>query len=51
MSCKTYVFRARIVRASGRKLGIYIPKEVEKALERYHGREVTVVLYVPEEGV
>jgi len=50
MSCKVFVFRATIARATGRKLGIFIPKDLEKHLEKYHGKEITVVLYVPEEG-
>ncbi len=49
MSHKVYVFEATIARVTGRKLGIFIPKELEKRLEKYHGKKVYVHIYVPEE--
>ena len=43
-----YVFHAKISKGSGRKLCIYIPKEVEDKIRHLHGREVIIVVIKPD---
>jgi len=43
-----YVFHAKISRCSGRKLCIYIPKDVEDRVAHLHGEEVIVIVIKPD---
>ena len=39
-----YVFHAKISKGSGKKLCIYIPREVEDKMRHLHGHEVIVIV-------
>jgi hypothetical protein len=43
-----YVFHAKISKGSGKKLCIYIPKDIEKKIKHLHGEEVIVVVIRPD---
>ena len=43
-----YVFHAKISKGSGKKLCIYIAKEVEDKIRHLHGQEVIVVVIKPD---
>ncbi len=39
-----YVFHAKISKGSGKKLCIYIPKEIEDKMRHLHGQKVIVIV-------
>jgi len=41
-----FVFDAKLTHVTGKKIGVYAPREIELELEKYLGRRVKVVLYV-----
>ncbi len=43
-----YVFHAKISKGSGKKLCIYIPKEIEDKMRRLHGQKVIVIVIKPD---
>lgn len=43
-----YVFHAKISKGSGKKLCIYIPKDIEEKIRHLHGQEVVVIVIKPD---
>ena len=41
-----FVFDATLTHVTGKKIGVYAPKEIEEHLQKYLKRNVRVVLYV-----
>lgn len=48
MSSEVYVFTAKLAKVGGGKPGIYVPKELWKALDKHMGKKVVVHIYVPK---
>ncbi len=50
MSHEVFVFEARLTHVAGKKIGVYVPKELERDIEQHLGKKVVVILYVPKRG-
>jgi len=50
MSYETFIFEATLTNVGAGYLGIYVPKDVAKKLEKFKGRKVMVHIYVPKES-
>jgi len=48
LSAEVFVFEARLTHVTGRKLGVYVPKELERAISKYLGKKVVVHIYIPK---
>ncbi len=50
MSYEIYIFEATLTNVGAGYMGVYIPKDVARELEKYKGKKVIVHVYVPKEG-
>lgn len=48
MSAEVFVFEARVTHVAGKKVGVYVPKELEREISKYLGKKVIVHIYVPK---
>jgi len=49
MSYEAYIFEAKLINVGAGYMGIYVPKDLARRLQRFKGRKV-VHVYVPKEG-
>ncbi len=50
MSYEIYIFEATLTNVGAGYLGIYIPKDVARKLEKFRGEKVIIHVYVPKES-
>lgn len=50
MGYEVYIFEATLTNVGAGYMGVYIPKDIARKLEKYKGRKVIVHVYVPKES-
>jgi len=49
VSYEIYIFEATLTNVGAGYMGVYIPKDIARKLEKNKGRKVVVHVYVPKE--
>jgi len=50
VSYEVFIFEAKLTNVGAGYMGIYIPKDVARKLEKHRGKKVIVHVYVPKES-
>jgi len=50
VSYEVFIFEATLTNVGAGYMGIYIPKDIARKLEKFKGKKVIVHVYVPKES-